>query len=497
MPTPLSFSLDIGAQPGDALSRKEPSKCLIAKLFDQMLPCFSPPDSAALPLHAVAPDGLAALRDQLGGGAAAWLTATGFAARPNEVALLPTSDGALAGAVLGLGGRRPDPWSFGGLPLTLPAGSVWSLAGLPPSLAERATLGWALGAYRYSRFAAAKRAPALLALPANVAPATITAEAVWRARDLINTPANHLGPVELAAAVASLAAAHGATCTMIEGAALETEFPALAVVGAASPRRPRVAILEWGDPAAPLLALCGKGVCFDTGGLDIKPSSAMLRMKKDMGGAAIMLGVAEMVMRLALPVRLLLLIGAVENAVGGAAFRPGDVLRTRAGLTVEVGNTDAEGRLVLADLLTFAAERQPALLLDAATLTGAARVALGPDLPALFSANDSLAATLLAAGEATDDPLWRLPLQYSYSFWLDSPIADLNNISSRPMAGAIIGALFLRRFVPEGIPWAHLDVYAWNDSHRPGRPEGGEAQAMRALVQGIDGFFADRRYACE
>jgi len=462
-----------------------------------MLPCFAAADTNALPLHVAAPQGLAALRDRLSGPAGNWLGATGFAGRPHEVALLPGADGEVAGAVLGLGGGVPDTWSFGGLAHALPAGSTWRLAETAAALADRAALGWGLGAYRYSRFTAPKRAPARLALPAGTAAAQVAAEAIWRARDLVNTPANHLGPAELAAAVAELAAAHGATCTLIQGAALADGFPALATVGAASPRAPCVAVLEWGDPAAPVVALCGKGVCFDTGGLDIKPSSAMLRMKKDMGGAAMLIGVAEMVMRLALPVRLLLLVGAVENAVGGDAFRPGDVLRTRAGLTVEVGNTDAEGRLVLADLLAFAAERQPALLLDAATLTGAARVALGPDLPAMFTGDEALAARLLAAGEATDDQLWRLPLQSSYTSWLDSPVADLNNISSRPMAGAIIGALFLRRFVPQGVPWAHLDIYAWNDSSRPGRPEGGEAQALRAVVQGIADFFAKRAHVAK
>jgi leucyl aminopeptidase len=462
-----------------------------------MLPCFAAAETPALPLYAVAPSGLAELRDRLGGAAAAWLDATGFAARPQEVVLLPGGDGTLRGAMLGLGAGAADPWSFGGLPLALPPDSIWHLPELAPALAERAVLGWGLGAYRYSRFVAPKRPPARLVPPTGTGQAIIAAAAGWRVRDLINAPANHLGPAELAAAVTALAAEHGATCQIIEGEALTRGFPALAVVGAASPRAPRVAMLEWGDAAAPLVALCGKGVCFDTGGLDIKPSSAMLRMKKDMGGAAVMIGVAEMVMRLALPVRLLLLVGAVENAVGDGAFRPGDVLATRAGLTVEIGNTDAEGRLVLADLLAFAAERQPALLLDAATLTGAARVALGPDLPALFTADDRLAARLLAAAAAADDPIWRLPLQSGYTSWLDSPIADLNNVSSRPMAGAIVGALFLRRFVPEGMIWAHLDLYAWNDTTRPGRPEGGEAQAMRALVRGIDDMFSDRQHVTE
>jgi leucyl aminopeptidase len=234
------------------------------------------------------------------------------------------------------------------------------------------------------------------------------------------------------------------------------------------------------------VALCGKGVCFDTGGLDLKPSSAMLKMKKDMGGAAVALAVAEAVMRARLPVRLLLLVGAVENAVSGDAFRPMDVLRTRAGLSVEVGNTDAEGRLVLADLLAFAGERKPDLLLDFATLTGAARVALGPDLPALFTPDDALAGALLGAGAAAADPMWRLPLHQGYASWLDGTIADVNNVSAKPMAGAIIGALFLQRFVPKATKWAHLDLYAWNDGSRPGRPEGGEIQGMRAVVALIE-----------
>jgi leucyl aminopeptidase len=256
----------------------------------------------------------------------------------------------------------------------------------------------------------------------------------------------------------------------------------VAAVGQGSPRTPRVAVLRWsGADSGPLIALCGKGVCFDTGGLDLKPASGMLRMKKDMGGAAVVLAAAEMVMRANLPVRLLVLVGAVENAISGTAMRPMDVLRTRKGLKVEVCNTDAEGRLVLADLLAFAAEQSPEMILDCATLTGAARVALGPDLPALFSTDDALADRLLACGREVDDPMWRLPLHDGYDAWLDSPFADLSNVSLKPMAGAVTAALFLRRFVPAGIPWAHLDLYAWNDSTRPGRPEGGEAQCARAL----------------
>lgn len=454
-----------------------------------MLTCFADPTDTALPLHAVAKNHVATLAEQLGAPAAAWLQAAGFSGAAAETVLLPAADGRLAGAVVGLGSGSVTPWAFGGLPKSLPDGTTWRLA-TPDADASVAALGWGLGAYAFCRFRKPSRAPARLVLPPGSDAAVIAVEAAWRTRDLINTPASHLGPAELAAAVTALAAAHGAQSRVIDGTALEEGFPALATVGAASPRAPRVAVLEWGAPDAPLVALCGKGVCFDTGGLDLKPSGPMLRMKKDMGGAAIVLGVAETVMRLGLPVRLLVLVGAVENAVAGNAFRPGDVLRTRAGLTVEVGNTDAEGRLVLCDLLTFAAEHKPALVLDCATLTGAARVALGPDLPALFTDDDALAEAALAAGLAAHDPLWRLPLHSGYDSWLDSTVADVNNVSTKPMAGATIGALFLKRFVPAGLRWAHLDVYAWNDATRAGRPEGGEAQAVRALARLIDREFA-------
>jgi leucyl aminopeptidase len=328
--------------------------------------------------------------------------------------------------------------------------------------------------------------------PAGTEAARREAAAIRRGRDLINTPANLLGPAELADAVRELGAAHGAQVEVIEGAALAEGFPAVQAVGGGAARAPRVAILRWeGKADGPLVALCGKGVCFDTGGLDLKPSAAMLRMKKDMGGAAAVMAAAEMLMAARAPVRLLLLVGAVENAVSATAFRPLDVIRTRKGLTVEIGNTDAEGRLVLADLLTFAAESKPDLLLDCATLTGAARVALGPDLPALFSDDDALADTLIKAGLERNDPLWRLPLQKSYVSWLDSPVADLNNISSKPMAGAVVAALFLRHFVPAGIRWAHIDLYAWNDTSRPGRPEGGEIQAARAIARSAATSIAD------
>jgi leucyl aminopeptidase len=444
----------------------------------------------ALPLTGVAPEALPALLGTLPAPQAAFLRACRFAAREGEIALLPGEAG-LAGALLGLGGAGASPWPWGAAPYGLPEGTTWRLAAAPDPAA--ALLGFALGAYRFTRYKPAPRPPARIVPPPGSERAAIEAEAICRARDLINTPAADLGPAELSAAVRDLASAHGAAFEEIAGEALAEGFPAVQAVGGGSPRAPRVAVLRWeGDARGPLVALCGKGVCFDTGGLDLKPSSAMLRMKKDMGGAAVLMALAETVMRRRLPLRLLLLVGAVENAVSGSAMRPMDVLRTRAGVTVEVGNTDAEGRLVLADLLAFAGEHAPALVVDAATLTGAARVALGPDLPALFASDEALAETLLAAGRAAHDPLWRLPLHEGYASWLDSPVAATGNVSFKPMAGAIVAALFLKRFAPAGVPWAHLDVYCWNDSARPGRPEGGEAQAMRALHGGLENWLAGR-----
>lgn len=442
-----------------------------------MLPCLLTQAPEALPLHVVVPGGW----DSLPG--AAFARAAGFTGKPGEIALLPAVDG-LAGALFGTPAGAEG---YGALPFGLPEGTAWRMVGAD---ASAATLGWCLGAYRYTRFKPGKRAPAKLLAEAGSEGAQAVATAICRARDLINTPANHLGPAELAAAVGEVAAQHGAQFRVIRGDELTHGFPAIAAVGMGSPRPPCVAVLEWGAADAPLVALCGKGVCFDTGGLDLKPSSAMLRMKKDMGGAAVMLALAESLMAQQAPIRLLLLVGAVENSVSGEAFRPMDVIRTRKGLTVEIGNTDAEGRLVLADLLTFAGEHAPRLILDGSTLTGAARVALGPDLPALFSNDDALAEALLAGGEAVGDPLWRLPLHGGYDSWLDSPIADLNNVASRPMGGAIIAGLFLRRFVPEGVAWGHLDLYAWNDATRPGRPEGGEATGMRAALSGLAGFLS-------
>jgi leucyl aminopeptidase len=452
-----------------------------------MLPCLVPPAEPALPLQAVAPSGLPALLESLPPVAAGFLRASGFTGRAQEWRLLPGAEG-LAGAVLGLGEEATaasSPWAFGAMPFALPEDTTWRIEGAPDPVA--ASLGWCLGAYRFDALKSkpGRRPARLLAMPGSEA-AQQQAAAIWVGRDLVNQPANHLGPAELAEAVGRLAAEHGAGFEVVSGAALEQGFPAVAAVGQGSPRAPRVAILRWeGAADGPLVALCGKGVCFDSGGLDLKPAAGMLRMKKDMGGAAAMIATAEMLMRQGAPIRLLLLVGAVENSVSGASFRPLDVIRTRRGLTVEIGNTDAEGRLVLADLLTYAAEQQPDLILDAATLTGAARVALGPDLPALFCNDSRLAEAILTAGEEVHDAVWRLPLVDNYVSWLDSPVADLNNVSSRPMAGAVVAALFLRHFVPKEVRWAHLDLYAWNDSGRPGRPEGGEIQSARALSHAV------------
>lgn len=461
-------------------------------MFDRDLDCLAdgvPDGAAALPVWSVRPDGLgaalAALPDQ-----GAFVRAAGFTAASGQLALLP-GGGGLAGALLGLGEDR-TPFAHGGLPAALPERAM---ARLEPGDFDMggAVLGFYLGAYQYSVHTAPRRAMAKLLAPDGTEAARSAARAAWLARDLINAPANHLGPAELADATLALGARFGAAGGIVAGEQLAAEYPAVAAVGAGSARLPCVASLTWRGSAAaddaPLVSLCGKGVCFDSGGYDLKPSAGMLRMKKDMGGAALMLGLARMVMQADLPVRLAVRIGCVENMVSGTAMRPLDVLRTRRGLTVEIGNTDAEGRLVLCDLLAEASDERPALLLDAATLTGAARTALGPDLPALFAphtpAGDRVAEALLTAGAACADPVWRLPLWEGYDAWLSSPVADLNNVASKPMAGAITAALFLHRFVAPDIAWAHLDTYAWNDQTRPGRPEGGEALGLRGLFLAI------------
>ncbi len=396
-----------------------------------------------------------------------------FVAKPGSMAIVATAEDWDVVAAI-----EPGTWGLAKLAETLPEGS-YRLAG-----ADASALGWLLGQYRFDRYRKAKDTGPRVLLTQDVAgigPAVRLASATAMVRDLVNTGASDMGPAELEAEAEALARRHGATVATTRGDALASGYPMIHAVGqaAARDRAPRLIELEWGDPAHPRIALVGKGVSFDTGGLDIKPSAGMRLMKKDMGGAAHALALASLIMDARLPVRLHLLIPAVENAISGNAFRPGDVLATRLGLTVENTNTDAEGRLVLGDALAKAVEGAPALLLDFATLTGAARVALGPDLPPLFTDDEALAADLLAAGGAEDDPMWRLPLWDAYDEMLKSDIADMVNAPEGGFAGAITAALFLRRFVGT-TSWAHLDVFAWRPTAKPGRPKGGEAYALRA-----------------
>ncbi len=453
-------------------------------MLEQQLDCIAEPDPADVrPVYPVRPDGLPAFLATLLPARAAFLHDLDFEAKAGELVFLPGPQG-IAAAVLGLGAES-TPFTFGTLPMRLPDTGAWRLEAGDYDPAD-ATFGYCLGAYRYNRFRSPEgRAPAKLIVPPGQDAVLSRAASTWMVRDLINTPANVLGPVELADFAVSLADRYGAGSSVSADAQLDEAYPTIAAVGRGSARPPRVVTFHWRGNAAvdssPLVSLCGKGVCFDTGGYDLKPSAGMLRMKKDMGGAATVLGLARIIMEADLPIRLAVRVGCVENAVSGTAMRPSDVIRTRSGLTVEVGNTDAEGRLVLCDLLDEACEEKPDLLIDCATLTGAARVALGPDLPALFCNDDGLSEALLRQGQLNHDPLWRLPLWSGYNDWLKSPIADINNVSSKPLAGAVVAGLYLQRFVGPGVPWIHIDLYAWNDQTRPGRPEGGEAMGMRAL----------------
>ena len=411
-----------------------------------------------------------------------WVAANGFAAEPGGLCLLPGDDGCLAGVIAGIDPAQ-GPWSAAALPSRLPAGR-YALAGrVGKATAEQAALGWGLASYRFGRYRTGTARPGpQLVWPKAAERAAVqrTLEGVALVRDLVNTPSEDMGPAELAAAARTLGRRFKARVSVIQGQALlDKNYPLIHAVGRASSRAPRLVDLRWGR-RGPRVTLVGKGVCFDSGGLDLKPASGMKLMKKDMGGAAHVLGLAHMIMAADLPLRLRVLVPAVENAVSGNAFRPLDVIKSRQGLTVEIGNTDAEGRLVLADALTEACREKPDLLIDFATLTGAARVALGPELPALFASEDSLADAFARAGEAAYDPVWRLPLFEPYRALLDSKVADLNNISDGPFAGAITAALFLREFVPREISWAHLDIMAWNSRARPGRPSGGEALGLRA-----------------
>jgi leucyl aminopeptidase len=433
---------------------------------------------------------------QLSAAQRAWIEAQGFKGAVRKHLLLPGPEGSPAGAVLGLGEERAND------PMDRPELALGHLAGaLPPGCyhlaqdpgdGELAAVAWGLGGYRFRRYKSADgEEAAQLKVPrgADLARALSIVEGVWQGRDLINTPASDLGPEELETAARELARKHGASVASIVGSdLLAKNFPMIHAVGRASDRAPRLIDLTWGRAGARRVTLVGKGICFDTGGLDLKPSSAMLLMKKDMGGAASALALGHMVMSAKLGVRLRILIPAADNSVAGNAFRPGDVLMSRAGKTVEIGNTDAEGRLVLADALTYAGEESPDLVASFATLTGAARVALGPDLPPFYTDDEELAGDVVAAGNRVGDPVWRLPFWQGYEATLDSQVADMSNVSESPFAGSVTAALFLRRFAKAAKRFAHFDIYGWRPAPKPLGPKGGEPHAARAMFEVLRGW---------
>ncbi|WP_127901408.1 leucyl aminopeptidase family protein [Solirhodobacter olei] len=454
---------------------------------------FAPAAAPSLPLHVVAKEDLEDWRARLPEAQAAWVAASGFAAGAGEVVLIPGVGGALAGAAVGLGNaqaRTRGRFTVAKAAGELPEGA-WHLEGaLAPDAAEEAALGWLLASYRFDRYHAGSAPKASLKAPEGVDAARIETIAAGEAltRDLINTPASDMGPEELEAAVVELGRRFGARVEAVRGEELlSRNFPMIHAVGRASPRAPRLIDLRWGD-AGPRLTLVGKGVCFDTGGLDIKPAAGMLLMKKDMGGAATVLGLAHMIMALDLPVQLRVLVPAVENAISGNAMRPRDILTSRKGLTVEVNNTDAEGRLVLADALALADEEAPDLVISMATLTGAARVAVGPDLAPFYTDDDVAAAAVSEAARAVRDPVWRMPFWAPYETLIEPGIADLDNAPGGGMAGSITAALFLKRFL--SAPYMHFDIYGHMPSAAPARPKGGVGQGARALLQALPRLLA-------
>jgi leucyl aminopeptidase len=445
------------------------------------------PDTAAVPITFATQTTWSAIARELPEPARQFAAANDFTAKPGKCLTLPSPEGKIAQVLFGLedeAAKSRDLFRPGALPGLLPPG-VYRFANAPHDL-RLAALAFALGSYRFGRYRKADK-PAVRLVPPegiDIADTSRMAEAAALARDLINTPSNDMGPEELAQAAQALATRFGARFNCIVGDDLvEQNFPLIHAVGMASTRAPRLIDLSWGDPAHPKVTLVGKGVCFDTGGLDLKPSSGMLIMKKDMGGAASVLALAQMVMDAKLKLRLRVLIPAVENAVAGNAFRPLDIFKSRKGPTVEIGNTDAEGRLVLADALALADEEKPDLLVDLGTLTGAARVALGPDLPPFYTHDETLAESVASHAKRENDPLWRMPLWPPYDSWLDSKVADINNAPSGGFAGSITCALFLQRFVTDAKSWLHVDIYGWTPSAKPARPEGGECQAARAIYK--------------
>lgn len=442
-------------------------------------------EETSRPIHCVHEGNYAATLAKLGAPAKAWLASTGYKPKPGRIALVPDETGALAKVLIGTEGpdaKERDAFFAARLPAALPEGDYHFAAA--PAQPELAVLAYLMACYRFTRYKTADMPKARLALPKGVDGARITAiaGAIAQGRDLINTPANDLGPNALAKEAVKLAKSFDCTAKEIAGdKLLKKNYPMIHAVGRASGEEPRLIDFSWGDERHPKVTLVGKGVCFDTGGLDIKPDAAMLLMKKDMGGAATAMAAARMIMAAGLKVRLRVLLAIVENSISATAFRPGDVLTSRKGLTVEIGNTDAEGRLILADALARADEGAPDLLMDFATLTGAARVALGQELPPFYTDDEALAADIAAAGERVNDPVWRLPLWKPYASIIDSKIADINNAGQGGMAGSITAALFLKRFVEKAKSYAHFDIYGWALSSRNGLPEGGNPQAARLV----------------
>ena len=453
-----------------------------------------PASNAAIPVWFVTKETWPAIRDGLPASAAAFAAASGFEPGAGKHLLAPRADGGLECVLFGLeaaDAKFRDPVLPGKLATLLPAGD-YCCANTPAGGLAAAALGFALSRYRFQTYKKSAAKPPRLVMPDGVDGARVArvADGLAMARDLVNTPANDMGPDALEKAARDLARRHGAKVSTIRGAdLLKKNFPLIHAVGKAASEAPRLVDIVWGKAGAPKVTLVGKGVCFDTGGLDIKPSSAMGLMKKDMAGAATAMALAHMIMDAKLPVRLRVLLPIVENAISGPAFRPGDIYPSRKGLTVEIGNTDAEGRLVLADALALADAEEPEFLFDFATLTGAARVALGPEVTPFYTMDDALAAELSRLGLEINDPVWRLPLWEPYDAWLDGKISTLNNIASSPFAGSIVAALFLRRFVEKCRGWAHFDIYGWNATARPGKPEGGDAQTARLLHD-----FLERRF---
>lgn len=448
-----------------------------------MLPCFELPKTTnAIPITILTTEQLPLWSDQQNELTSNWLKNTGFIAKPESYVLIPNSQGQLSRVIVGTNALN-NFWTVGNLSTLLPPG-IYYLDEKNEISSQQAAIAWALGAYQYTKYKPANKTIAKLMLAENVDAQFIEnmVQSIYWIRDLINTPTENMGPAELAEEALILSSEFSATVTQIIGDDLLTQnYPAIHAVGRAGHQAPRLIDIRWGNPNDPKITLVGKGVCFDTGGLDIKNSSGMALMKKDMGGAAHVLGLGRLIMAMKLPVNLRILIPAVVNAISSNAYLPGAVISSRKGLNIEIGNTDAEGRVILCDALTEAANENPQLIIDIATLTGAAKVALGPDLPALFTDQDQLANDLIKHSQREDDPLWRMPIYAPYRKFIDSQIAHINNNSANAYGGAITAALFLREFVPPQIPWAHFDIMAWNIYSRPGHPEGAEAVTIRAL----------------